>query len=82
MLALLRAAGFAAWCALGLPARAQDRIEVVTTTTDLRSLTEAVGGERVAATSLVAPGPMGAAGSNGVTGALGSTLHKLPEKVT
>ena len=34
---------------------AQDRIPVVTTTTDLRSLTEAVGGERVAAVSLVPP---------------------------
>jgi ABC-type Zn uptake system ZnuABC Zn-binding protein ZnuA len=33
---------------------AQDRIPVVTTTTDLRSLTEAVGGDLVAATSLVA----------------------------
>jgi hypothetical protein len=32
---------------------AQDRIQVVTTTTDLRSLTEAVGGDRVAAVSLV-----------------------------
>src|ERR1700686_3661206 len=32
---------------------AEDRIQVVTTTTDLRSLTEAVGGERVAAVSLV-----------------------------
>ena len=35
------------------PALAQDRIQVVTTTTDLRSLTEAVGGDRVAAVSLV-----------------------------
>ena len=34
---------------------AQERIQVVTTTTDLRSLTEAVGGERIAAVSLVPP---------------------------
>lgn len=34
---------------------AQERIQVVTTTTDLRSLTEAVGGERVAVVSLVPP---------------------------
>jgi ABC-type Zn uptake system ZnuABC Zn-binding protein ZnuA len=37
------------------PAWAQDPIPVVTTTTDLRSLAEAVGGDRIAATSL-APG--------------------------
>jgi ABC-type Zn uptake system ZnuABC Zn-binding protein ZnuA len=49
------------WCValivalFALPAEglAQDRIAVVTTTTDLRSLTEAVGGDRVAAVSLV-----------------------------
>jgi ABC-type Zn uptake system ZnuABC Zn-binding protein ZnuA len=35
------------------PGLAQDRIQIVTTTTDLRSLTEAVGGERIVATSLV-----------------------------
>jgi ABC-type Zn uptake system ZnuABC Zn-binding protein ZnuA len=34
---------------------AQDRVQVVTTTTDLRNLTEAVGGDRVAAVSLVPP---------------------------
>jgi ABC-type Zn uptake system ZnuABC Zn-binding protein ZnuA len=50
--------------ALVSPAFAQDRIqtdriEVVTTTTDLRSLTEAVGGERVAVVSL-APATMNA----------------------
>jgi ABC-type Zn uptake system ZnuABC Zn-binding protein ZnuA len=39
--------------ALASPGYAKDRIQVVTTTTDLRSLTEAVGGERVAAVSLV-----------------------------
>lgn len=38
-----------------LPAFAQEHIQVVTTTTDLRSLTEAVGGERVAVVSLVPP---------------------------
>src|SRR5882724_11314225 len=35
--------------------RAEERIQVVATTTDLRSLTEAVGGERVAVISLVPP---------------------------
>jgi ABC-type Zn uptake system ZnuABC Zn-binding protein ZnuA len=50
------AAIFAAWCALASAALAQDRIEVVTTTTDLRSLTEAIGGERVTVTSLVPAG--------------------------
>lgn len=34
---------------------AQDRLRVVTTTSDLRSLVEAVGGERVAATHLAPP---------------------------
>ena len=34
---------------------AQDRIQVVTTTTDLRSLAEAVGGDRVVAVSLIPP---------------------------
>ena len=55
----LRGALIAAWCALALPAfaqeRTQERIPVVTTTTDLRSLTEAVGGERVAVVNLVPP---------------------------
>ena len=51
----LRCGLIVAWVALALPAFAQDRIPVVTTTTDLRSLTEAVGGERVAAVSLVPP---------------------------
>jgi len=50
------AAVLAAWCAFATAALAQQRIEVVTTTTDLRSLTEAVGGERVAVTSLVPAG--------------------------
>jgi ABC-type Zn uptake system ZnuABC Zn-binding protein ZnuA len=59
----LRFALIAAWLAyaalcstLGATAGfAQERIQVVTTTTDLRSLTEAVGGERVAVVSLVPP---------------------------
>src|ERR1051325_6712426 len=50
------AAAIAAWCALGVAAFAREQIEVVTTTTDLRSLTEAVGGERVTVASLVPPG--------------------------
>src|SRR6185295_15843301 len=50
----LRIAAFAV-LALAPPAFAQERIAVVTTTTDLRSLTEAVGGERVTAISLVSP---------------------------
>jgi ABC-type Zn uptake system ZnuABC Zn-binding protein ZnuA len=36
-------------------ASAQDRLAIVTTTTDLRSLAEAVGGDRVAVTSLAPP---------------------------
>lgn len=39
-----------AWVSPGV---AQDRLEIVTTTTDLRSLAEAVGGDRVVAVSLV-----------------------------
>jgi ABC-type Zn uptake system ZnuABC Zn-binding protein ZnuA len=49
----------ATWLALAPPGLAQDRIQnriqVIATTTDLRSLTEAVGGDRVAVTSLVPP---------------------------
>ena len=41
-----------AWVSPGV---AQNRLEIVTTTTDLRSLAEAVGGDRVAAVSLVPP---------------------------
>jgi ABC-type Zn uptake system ZnuABC Zn-binding protein ZnuA len=37
-------------------ARAQERLSVITTTNDLRSLAEAVGGERVAVTALVPSG--------------------------
>jgi ABC-type Zn uptake system ZnuABC Zn-binding protein ZnuA len=36
--------------------RVQERVQVVTTTTDLRSLAEAVGGDRIVAVSLVPPG--------------------------
>jgi ABC-type Zn uptake system ZnuABC Zn-binding protein ZnuA len=39
--------------ALVPPALAQERIQVVTTTTDLRSLAEAVGGDRIVAVNLV-----------------------------
>jgi len=49
----LRFALIAACLVLASPAYAQGRIQIVTTTTDLRSLTEAVGGERVVAVSLV-----------------------------
>src|SRR5512139_1252336 len=41
-----------AWASPGF---AQDSLEVVTTTTDLRSLAEAVGGNRIKAVSLVPP---------------------------
>jgi ABC-type Zn uptake system ZnuABC Zn-binding protein ZnuA len=40
---------------LASPAFAQERVQVVTTTTDLRSLSEAVGGDRVEAVSIVPP---------------------------
>jgi ABC-type Zn uptake system ZnuABC Zn-binding protein ZnuA len=50
---VLRFALIAACFTLASPGLAQDRIQVVTTTTDLRSLTEAVGGDRIAAVSLV-----------------------------
>jgi ABC-type Zn uptake system ZnuABC Zn-binding protein ZnuA len=42
-------------CAAAAGAAAQQRLAVVTTTTDLKSLVEAVGGDRVAVTSLVPP---------------------------
>ena len=51
----LRVALIAVLFALASPISAQDRVQVVTTTTDLRSLTEAVGGDRVVAVSLVPP---------------------------
>src|SRR5882762_5118671 len=50
---VLRFALIAACFTLASPGLAQDRIQIVTTTTDLRSLAEAVGGDRVAAVSLV-----------------------------
>ena len=50
---VLRFAFIAAWLALLSPAFAQERLQVVTTTTDLRSLTEAVGGERIVVVNLV-----------------------------
>jgi ABC-type Zn uptake system ZnuABC Zn-binding protein ZnuA len=55
----LRFALLAAALALASPGSAQERIAVVTTTTVLRSLAEAVGGERVSVISLV-PGSMDA----------------------
>jgi len=51
----LRCAFILALFAWVSPGFAQDRLEVVTTTTDLRSLAEAVGGDRVVAVSLVPP---------------------------
>jgi ABC-type Zn uptake system ZnuABC Zn-binding protein ZnuA len=51
----LRFALIAASLAWVAPGFAQERIPVVTTTTDLRSLTEAVGGEWVSVISLVPP---------------------------
>jgi ABC-type Zn uptake system ZnuABC Zn-binding protein ZnuA len=51
---LLVTVGFASGLALApsVPARAQDLVHVVTTTTDLRSLAEAVGGDLIDAVSL------------------------------
>jgi ABC-type Zn uptake system ZnuABC Zn-binding protein ZnuA len=50
---MLRFAVIVAWLALLSSGFAQERIQVVTTTTDLRSLTEAVGGDRITAINLV-----------------------------
>lgn len=50
------AALFAAAAALAGPAAAQEKLRVVATTTDLRSLVEAVGGDRVTAVNLVPAG--------------------------
>ena len=50
-----RAASALIAAALAGPVLAGERLAVVTTTTDLRSLVEAVGGDRVTATSLVPP---------------------------
>ena len=52
---VLRLALIAAWFASVSAGLAQERIQIVTTTTDLRSLAEAVGGELVAAVSLAPP---------------------------
>ena len=52
---VLRAALVAACIGPASPGLAQERIHVVTTTSDLRSLIETVGGERIAAVSLVPP---------------------------
>ena len=52
---VLRLALIAAWFASVSAGLAQERLQIFTTTTDLRSLTEAVGGELVAAVSLVPP---------------------------
>jgi len=52
---LLRSVLLVALLAMAPAAFAQDRIQVVTTTTDLRSLAEAVGGDRVVAVSLIPP---------------------------
>ncbi len=51
LVALCLASGLAP--AQSSPARAQDRVQVITTTTDLRSLTESVGGDFIDAVSLV-----------------------------
>jgi ABC-type Zn uptake system ZnuABC Zn-binding protein ZnuA len=51
----LRSVLIVALLALAWPGFAQDRVQVVATTTDLRSLTEAVGGDRVTVVSLVPP---------------------------
>ena len=50
---LLRSGLIAVWLVWASTGMAQERIPVVTTTSDLRSLVEAVGGDRVATTSLV-----------------------------
>jgi ABC-type Zn uptake system ZnuABC Zn-binding protein ZnuA len=51
----LRVAFVIALSVLASPGFAQDRLQVVTTTTDLRSLAESVGGDRIVAVSLVPP---------------------------
>jgi ABC-type Zn uptake system ZnuABC Zn-binding protein ZnuA len=50
---VLRSGLIAVWLVWASTGMAQERIPVVTTTSDLRSLVEAVGGDRVAAISLV-----------------------------
>jgi ABC-type Zn uptake system ZnuABC Zn-binding protein ZnuA len=51
----LRLALAALCCVLSLPAHAQERLRIVATTTDLGSLAEAVGGDRVSVVTLVPP---------------------------
>lgn len=55
MIMVLRSVLVVTVLALASPGFAQDRIQVVTSTSDLRSLTEVVGGDRVVAVSLVPP---------------------------
>jgi ABC-type Zn uptake system ZnuABC Zn-binding protein ZnuA len=61
VLAVLRRRALALWLGIALSlvaigsVEAQERIRVVTTTSDLEALAEAVGGERVAVTSIVPP---------------------------
>ena len=50
---MLRSGLIAVWLVWTSTGLAQERIPIVTTTSDLRSLVEAVGGDRVAAISLV-----------------------------
>ena len=52
---MMRCALLVVACVLTLvsPGQAQERLRIVTTTTDLKSLAEAVGGDRVEVTSLV-----------------------------
>jgi ABC-type Zn uptake system ZnuABC Zn-binding protein ZnuA len=53
--AMRRAILIALTLLLGPASHAQERLRIVTTTTDLKSLAEAVGGDRVEVTSLVPP---------------------------
>jgi ABC-type Zn uptake system ZnuABC Zn-binding protein ZnuA len=46
---------FAVWLVLSNPLAAQARLPIIATTTDLKSLAEAVGGERVSVVALVPP---------------------------
>ena len=56
MLLLVRLAIIACWALTLVEAGgAQERVRIITTTTDLKSLAEAVGGDRVIVTSLVPP---------------------------
>jgi ABC-type Zn uptake system ZnuABC Zn-binding protein ZnuA len=55
MVSKFLAAFISCWLALASSSLAQERLRIVTTTTDLRSLAEAVGGERVEVINLVPP---------------------------